>query len=80
MTVEKKGGKNEKNIVNEPEVVYQKTKISFFGSFEEMNEADAKAMALLTPVEHFQNATALIKKLYAKELAEAPRDRKIHFK
>ena len=78
--MEKEGAKKAKSIINEPELVYQKTKITFFGSFEEMNGADAKEMALLTPVEHFQNATALIKKFYAKELAAGTPARKIHFK
>ena len=56
-----------KNIVAEPAFVYEKT-IRTFNSFEEMNEAEAKAMAKIAGLNHLQNATSLIKRVYSEEL------------
>jgi len=68
------------NIVSEPIVAYGNTnKISFLKSFEEMNEADAKEMAALTPEQHIANATKLTQELYKDELIK-PMDKKINFK
>ncbi|HZG00038.1 MAG TPA: hypothetical protein VEY71_03505 [Chitinophagales bacterium] len=54
-------------------------RITFFKSFEEMNEHDAKSMARLTGVQHLQNATRLIKALYADELSK-PMSKKLQFR
>lgn len=54
-------------------------KITFFNSFEEANEADAKARALLTPLQHLQNVTERIKMMYAEELKK-PMDKTLKFK
>ena len=70
---------NNENIVNEAEVVCQKPQIKHFNSIEEMNEADAKAMADISPLNHLQNATSMIKKIYAEQLKE-PMDKTIKFK
>ncbi len=54
---------------NEPEAVYSKKRsLRFFSSFEEMNDADAKEIAALTPLESLMHTTALIERLYAEEL------------
>jgi hypothetical protein len=70
----------DQNSVNEPESSYIKPRIRFFGSFEEMNEADAAEMARMEGVQHLANATAMIKKIYAKELLKQPKKYKLHFK
>ena len=68
------------NIVSEPIVACGHiNKISFLKSFEEMNEADAKEMAALTPEQHLANATKLTQELYKGELIK-PMDKKINFK
>ena len=66
--------------VNEPVGTYGNKKLSFFNSFEEMEEAEARQMAALSPIEHLQNATELIKRVYAIELSNMIQDTKIHFK
>jgi len=65
--------------VNEPETVYGKNRIRFFNSFEEMNDSDAREMANIDGITHLRNATALIKRLYGKELKQKM-VYKIHFK
>jgi len=67
-----------KNIVAEPAFVYERS-IRTFKSFEEMNEADAKAMAEITGINHLQNATSLIKRVYWQELKN-PMNKKLSFK
>ena len=67
-----------KNIVAEPPFVYERS-IRAFNSFEEMNEADAKAMAKITGINHLQNATSLIKRVYSEELKN-PMNKKLSFK
>ena len=70
---------NKTNIVSEPAIVYKKNSINTFTSFEEMNEAEAKVMASISPINHLQNATTLIKKIYAEELKNLM-NKKIIFK
>ena len=73
---------NPENKINtkKPNVVLQKKKrVRFFSSFEEMNEADAKEMASLSPKEHFQNTTSLIEKIFTKELKRLA-EKRIKFK
>lgn len=55
-------------------------KITFFNSFEEMNDADAREMASISPLQHLQNATELIKMFYANELKKEFNGFKIYFK
>ena len=66
--------------VNEPEAIYsKKPTLRFFSSFEEMNEADAKEMAALSPLESLIQTTALIERLYADKLKSGIKGRKIYF-
>ena len=58
------------NLASEPSVVYGKRRITTFTSFEEMNEAEAKEMANISPIFHLQNATMLIRKVYAEQLKQ----------
>jgi hypothetical protein len=67
-----------KNIVAEPAFVYERT-ILTFNSFEEMNKTEAKAMAKIAGVNHLQNATSLIKRVYWQEL-QNPMNKKLSFK
>ena len=66
------------NAVQEPTTLYKKT-ISTSSSFKEMNETEAKAMANISAINHLQNATSLIKKVYAAELKKTM-NKKIIFK
>lgn len=52
--------------------------IQGFSSHEAMNEADAREMAMLSPVEHIRNAVLLIGKIYADEI-RTPLDMRIKF-
>jgi len=61
---------NKNNFVFELSMVYEKRAIATFSSFEEMNEAVAKEMANISPMIHLQNATMLIKKVYAEQLKQ----------
>lgn len=65
----------------EPKTICQTKnwELKSFGSFEEMNEADAKVMAQLSGEEHVRNATELIIKIYAEEL-KRPMDKKLKFR
>lgn len=63
----KKNNPQQKNTVSEASAVYKKS-VSTFTSFEEMNEAEAKTMATIAGINHLQNATSLIRKIYAEEL------------
>ena len=66
-----------KSEVSEHFAPYEK--IHFLKSFEEMEEHNAKEMAMLSPLQHLKNATALIKKIFSKEL-KAKNDLTIYFK
>ena len=68
MRKKKEKKKVEETKVEEPEVDYSWKKIKFFSSIGEMEEANAKEQAGLSPEVHLQNATELIKRVYAKEL------------
>lgn len=70
----------EPKTAEEPLATYGANRLQFFNSFEEMEQADAKEMALLSPVEHLQNATALIKRVFTQELKKGINDFKIHYK
>jgi len=66
-------------LISESEAVYEKSNLGTFGTHKEMNEADAKEMAALSPTEHIQNATELTKKLFAEELKK-PMNKKLRFR
>jgi hypothetical protein len=55
-----------------------KNTIQSFTSFEDMNEVDAKKMANISATEHLQNATLLIKKVYAEQLKK-PMNKNLKF-
>ena len=61
---------NKNNLVSETSMVYGKRSITTFSSFEDMNEAEAKEMANISPIIHLQNATMLIQKVYAEQLKQ----------
>lgn len=65
--------------MSEPEAIYKRSRLKQFSSFEEMNEADAKEMALIGPIEHLKNTVIRIKNMYAEELKK-PMNKKIKFK
>ncbi len=64
--------KTEKKTVNEPTIDYEGKRIHFFKSLEEMEEDNYKWLATLSPIEHFTNATELIKRIFAKDLKKKP--------
>ena len=61
---------NTNSLDNEPEVNYHQT-LKRFNSFEELNEAEAKEMANISPTNHLQNATMLIRKVFAEQLKKS---------
>ncbi len=68
----------DKNEVNEPAPGYD-NRITFFKSFEEMNEHDHMEMAKLSYVERMQQLNFLIRNMYKKELEEDEDDNRIYF-
>ena len=70
------------NEVNEPGLNYQPMKktLTFFKSFEEMNEADAMEAAKMDPLENLRQVTELIKRIYAKELSNKRSEKTIYLK
>jgi len=70
MQRQEKEKSNNHNLVSEPSMAYGKRSITISTSFDEMNEAEAKAMADISPITHLQNATMLIKKVYAEQLKQ----------
>ena len=54
-------------------------KRNMFDVLKEMNEHDAKERAKLTGVQHLENATRLIKALYAEELKK-PMSKRLYIK
>lgn len=69
------------NTLNEPEAFYQSDikHITFGNSLDDMNEEDAKAMTGISPINHLQNATLMIKKVYAEQLNK-PMNKDLKFK
>ena len=59
--------------------IYNKNTIKHFSSFGEMNEADAKERANISPEQHLINTTQRIKNMYADELGLAM-DKTLKFK
>ena len=71
---------DESHTVHEPLGTYEPNRVTFFKSFEEMKEADAKEMAKYSPTEHLEHITSYIMYAYSKELKNSANDLKIHFK
>lgn len=61
----------------EPDTSYKK--LTFFSSIEEAKEAEATELANLSGVENLSNTLKLIKRVYAKEIANNPIDKRIYF-
>ena len=70
----------EPSKAEEPLTRNHPNKITFFSSFEEMNEYDIREMAKKAPLENLQQMTAFIEHMFAEELKEPFSDFKIHFK
>jgi len=58
----------DKPEAEEPEYLYQKTKMRFFSSFEEADEYEAEENAKLSPIEHLQIANVIISNIFKEEL------------
>ncbi|MEO7924705.1 MAG: type II CRISPR RNA-guided endonuclease Cas9 [Chitinophagaceae bacterium] len=67
------------NVLSESDTLYKKQGLKQFSSLQEMNEADAKEMAVLSPKVHLENATLLTKTIFEEELKK-PMVKKIKFK
>ena len=62
-------------LVNETSLLYQaksKDTLKIFNSFEELENDNYRWLATLTPSQHLQNATSLIKRIFAENLKQHP--------
>ncbi len=78
MTVRKNKKPAKSNEVSEPVINYpdlpsSKKIFTIFNSHVEMEEENYKWLASLTPEQHLQNATALIKRIFADDLRKSPK-------
>ncbi len=60
-------------VINYPDLPSSNKNITIFNSHVEMEEENYKWLASLTPEQHLQNATALIKRIFAEDLKNNPR-------
>ena len=67
------------SIVHEPEVVFQTKKVQFFDSLSEMDNEDARCMAVSPPEQHLKNATELNRNIFQEKLSH-PMDKKLRFR
>lgn len=68
------------NTVSEPQEFYGSRKITFYGSFEEENEAKYAYYASLSPQECLQQLNALLNQFYGSEYGtEKTLGKKIYF-
>lgn len=65
-----KDNKNNESKAKEPEVAFNT--IQIFDSFEEQEKEEMKWLASLTPEQHLQNTTSLIKRIFADSLEKHP--------
>jgi len=68
------------NKVTESVFHRRKNTIRLFNSFDEMNEADLRAMAAFSPLERFAHVTELLKQFFSEELKNKFSDYTIHYK
>ena len=68
----KKANKIKPTPGEEPTNDHSKNRISFFSSLKEQEIENYKWLASLTPEENLYHATQLIKRVFAKELAQYP--------
>jgi hypothetical protein len=85
MNKRKYKNKKEVNKVNEPDLQYEahsdENTIRFFLSFTEQEKDNYSYLAGLTSIQHLQNATALIKRIFAEDLKKNPKiGNRIYFK
>ena len=67
------------SVVHEPEVVFQTKKVQFFDSLSEMDNEDARCMAVSPPEQHLKNATELNRNIFQEKLSH-PMDKKLRFR
>ncbi len=74
MSSRKTTKKHQSAQVNEPKATYGKAPggVSFFSSFEDMEKDNYKWLASLTAEQHLENATSLIKRIFAADLKKHP--------
>ncbi len=68
---------NKENAANEPAPHYQSSHgnektLKIFNSLQEQEDDNYKWLASLTPVQHLQNGTANIKRIFSHELKKKP--------
>lgn len=68
---EKNTSESEQNKAEEPETAFKTVRV--FRSFEEQEKAEIEWLASLSPEEHLQNTTALIKRVFAEDLKRHPK-------
>ena len=78
MSAHKNKNSSKANEVNEPSINYTDLSsldknIAIFNSHLEMEEENYKWLATLSPEQHLENATALIKRIFADDLRKNPR-------
>lgn len=67
----KNTSKNDQHKAEEPKVAFKTVRV--FNSFEEQEKAEIEWLASLSPEEHLQNTTALIKRVFAEDLKRHPK-------
>ncbi len=72
MATKKYKTKEEKTEAKEPQVGYGEKEMMFFNSFEEQENDNYRWLATLTPEQHLNYTTELIKRVYSKQLKEHP--------
>jgi len=60
----------DQNKVREPEAAFKTIRV--YNSFDEMEQDDLKWLAGLSPEEHLQHATSLIKRVFSEQLEKYP--------
>ncbi len=68
----KKEEKTKTPQANEPIVAYGSNRMHFFNSLEDQESDNYKWLTSLTPEQHLQNATQLIKRVFAEDLKKHP--------
>lgn len=81
MSSDKKNtSQNEQNKAGEPKTTYGKKRITFFDSFESMNEHDHHYYASLTPEERLQTVLEMRNTVWPDERTSNPFGCHIYFK
>lgn len=72
--------KSDPNQAEEPETAYGEKRITFFDSFEEMNEYDLRSYAKMTPEERLHTVYIMRKAYQTESTTEKPFGKHIYFK